>query len=298
MLELLKNLSYEDIPAYGGKAGMLSLMISNGISVPEGIAIGADEFIGVINSKAIKDSVFKFWNPISPNAMIDEARGIKGFIRELDITPLVNDVKILLASISLGSVKLIFRSSATSEDGRVFSFAGQFMSEPGDVNDVEKRIKEIWCSVFEQNVNLYLRGANKEHLSVNCLGMGVVIQRFVDFDVSGILFSKHPTIDIKNWLLIEYAEGALQKIVHGEIIPSRARINIATNQVLYESNDAILLCNEYIDDIVNFTNCLRTTIKCEVDIEWGIANDKVVFVQCRPITTLIQSECEVLSANG
>jgi len=285
VLDLLSNIVCNELQTYGGKACMLALMTSKSISVPKGIAIGTDEFFAVINHQAIKETVNSFWNPKSAEDMILDSKRIKDFVTNFDISLLAKKVRQELKELFPDDAKLIFRSSATSEDGNMFSFAGQFLSEKGNINDIECRIKAIWCSAFEQNVNDYVRNMGDVHISIDRLGMGIVIQQFCDFDVSGVLFSKHPTINIKNWLLIEYSDRPLEEIVHGEIIPIRARINVANKKVLYENKKYIALNDEIIDKMIAFTNILLGEMKCEIDVEWGVVKGDLIFVQCRPITT-------------
>ncbi|MDR2599060.1 MAG: PEP/pyruvate-binding domain-containing protein [Oscillospiraceae bacterium] len=286
MIELLENINSDELQTYGGKASMLSIMMNSAVSVPKGVAVSVDEFFTVVKHPAVKDTVERFWNPVSSEEMLRDACHIKQFIIDFDIAPLVDKVREFLLIMFSNSVDLIYRSSATSEDGKVFSFAGQFLSEPGNINEIEKQIKDVWCSVFEQNVNAYVRNMGNEYISTDFLGMGVIIQEFRKFDVSGVLFSKHPVINIKNWLYIEYSDKPLQQIVHGEIIPSRARVNIETKQVLYENKNSITFHKDNIDEIIIFTNNLKSKMRFEIDVEWGINDGNVIFVQCRPITTL------------
>ena len=74
------------------------------------------------------------------------------------------------------------RSSAVQEDGKQFSFAGQFETHLYvQWQDLQKFIKNIWKSNFSERVSTYLK---TNQLSPQ-FGIGVVIQEMIDPDVSG-----------------------------------------------------------------------------------------------------------------
>ena len=82
------------------------------------------------------------------------------------------------------------RSSCGVEDGADHSFAGQFdtyLNVPaGEIND---RITDCLCSLFNENVIEYML---RNKMDLHSLGMNVLVQKMVDSDVSGVLFTANP----------------------------------------------------------------------------------------------------------
>ncbi|MDH4298738.1 MAG: phosphoenolpyruvate synthase, partial [Cyclobacteriaceae bacterium] len=75
------------------------------------------------------------------------------------------------------------RSSATEEDGKRFSFAGQFESFLHvPFSDIQKAVKAVWQSAVSERVIKY-REENKLTFQ---FGIGVIIQEMICADVAGV----------------------------------------------------------------------------------------------------------------
>ena len=279
MIVPLSEVNYGESNLFGGKANMLSLMINNGINAPNGIAVSADVFFSVLNDSPIQKKFEQFWKTEGYDE--DVAKLATDYIMSVDVSRHTNALMgMVLERFSMDD-ELICRSSATSEDGNEASYAGQFVSPVGNYNQLEKTIKRVWCSVFAKNVKVYFD--RKKHKN-EIIGMGIVIQKLLHFDYSGVLFSRHPTMQIKDWIFMEFVQGALEKLVNGEVTPQKARINIANSHVLYE-NSGIRLPDAQVSTLISHVKKLKSILNADIDIECGIYEDKVVFLQCRPITT-------------
>ena len=87
------------------------------------------------------------------------------------------------------------RSSATSEDSKTASFAGQqetYLNVKGEANVIAK-IKEGWASLFEPRAIFY-RHENK--LDQVRSGISLVVQKMVESEASGVMF----TIEFITWI--------------------------------------------------------------------------------------------------
>lgn len=230
----------------GGKALSLSYMLRKGFPVPNGFVINTlafHQFAGNMET----DNVFRL---------------------ELE-----NALQ------SINAKQYMVRSSAVGEDSDDASFAGQLDSFicSNDPEDLLKHIKKCWESRFKDNVKKYETLTGK-HLQ----GMGVVIQKLIQPDIAGVLFSRHPENETK--LLIEYVEGHGEKLVSGAVTPESV-------SVCHQTNDA----PSQFKNLINDAKAIEKSYGFPVDIEWAIADGQHYFVQARPITTNANSTLQYWS---
>ena len=209
----------------------------------------------------------------------------------------------------LDSKYVAVRSSATAEDGSANAWAGQLESylNIGEENLLEN-IKKCWASLFTPRAIAYLfeKGLDKEKISV-----AVIIQKFIESEVSGVAFSVHPVTKNKTHIVIEACLGIGVATVSGEITPDMYVVEKQSWKIMEkninEQEKAIFpLKNGDIEwhvltkdkgekqklsdyEIVELSKLI---IKIEdyfafpVDVEWVMENQKFLIVQSRPITNL------------
>src|SRR6185503_14944313 len=113
-----------------------------------------------------------------------------------------------------GDVPVAVRSSATAEDSEEASFAGQqetYLHVRG-VDDIVERIRDCWCSFFSERALFY----RSKKGSLEDLGMAVVVQRMVEPDVSGVLFTVDPTKGRRDRMVVEAVFGLGEGVVSGQ----------------------------------------------------------------------------------
>src|SRR3989344_1830740 len=109
------------------------------------------------------------------------------------------------------------RSSATTEDLAEASFAGQqdsFVNVKGNT-DLIRNIKKCFASLFTSRATYY---RNKQGFANVQASLAVVVQKMVDSDKSGVIFSKDPSYK-KDHILVEAVWGLGEGIVSGAITP-------------------------------------------------------------------------------
>jgi len=120
----------------------------------------------------------------------------------------------------LGSSEPIFvavRSSATAEDLAQASFAGQqesFLNVKGN-EELIKAIKQCFASLFTSRATYYRAKKGFEKTKVS---LAVIVQRMIDSEKSGVIFSKDPTNRSEN-IILEAVFGLGEGIVSGRITP-------------------------------------------------------------------------------
>jgi pyruvate,water dikinase len=200
------------------------------------------------------------------------------------------------------------RSSATAEDLPGASFAGQqatFLNVSGEANVLEK-VKEAWASLFTARAIFY-RVTNKfDHFKV---GIAVPVQRMVQSEQSGVMFSIDPVTNDKRHIVVDAVLGLGEMIVQGAVTPDhyvldKASLEIVEKEVniqekIMSRNGAKTLITpltkekgskQKITDaeIVGLATLAKKMEKhyfFPQDMEWAIEKGKLYIVQTRPVTT-------------
>ena len=134
--------------------------------------------------------------------------GVPGSLRE----------QVLGAYRRLGDdVPVAVRSSATSEDTAGTSFAGMHETFANVVGGdaVLDRLVDCWASLFGERVIAYRagRGLTEEP------AIAVVVQRLVDAERAGVMFTADPSTGDRDRIVIEAAFGLGEVVVSGQVEP-------------------------------------------------------------------------------
>ncbi|MBQ8132747.1 MAG: hypothetical protein IJ193_09680, partial [Bacilli bacterium] len=166
------------------------------------------------------------------------------------------------------------------EDSDDKSFAGQYITElfNNSVETTIKSIKKCWKSLLGAHLDKYKTEKN------DAIFGGIVIQRMVTADFSGVMFTKNPVSNNKDCIVIECVKGVADKLVDNRVVPDRFFVNKEKLEIIDEINR-----NNIPHDIVLELAALGQKIEkhygCEVDIEWAVENNHIYLIQTRPITT-------------
>ena len=173
---------------------------------------------------------------------------------------------------NFGESKLVIRSSATCEDSIFFSGSGQydsFLNISGE-QQIMTAIKKVYSSFFSKNSKLYSKIYDID-LKGEC--MLVLVQKVAPVVQSGVMFSCNP-VDGTQKYIIESASGLGTNVVSG--VGNIQHIEI-------EKNDATC-SNEITTKLITCLEKIKKEFGYEVDVEWGIDNDKNIYIfQARPI---------------
>jgi pyruvate,water dikinase len=314
------KISKKDINTCGGKGASLGEVSGTGIPVPPGFVISAaafKKFLADNNLEAEIDTALRKVNPQDTESVEEAAEIIRHLILSLPIEKdlakeIINEFKKLKAPY------VAVRSSATAEDSKIDSWAGELESY---LNTTEKtllqNIKKCWASLFTPRAIFYRleRGLGGKKVLV-----AVVVQKMVQSEVSGICFTVHPVTKDKNQMIIEAGWGLGEAIVGGIITPDSyiidkknlkiIDVNVSEQKKYIIRNKASLRDNSN-NNIANITAAVpkrmqekqkldeRKIIKLakicvEIekhykkpqDIEWALEKNKFYITQSRPITTL------------
>jgi pyruvate,water dikinase len=310
------EVSKNDIPLVGGKGANLGEMTNAKIPVPPGFIVTANAYYGFLQRSGISDKIRELLEPLDVNdsrKLQQVANKVKGIILKATMPPeLAKEIRD--AYIKMGRGLVAVRSSATAEDLPTASFAGQqstFLNIEGDA-EVVIAVQKCWASLFEARAIFYRQQQGFDHFKV---GIAVPVQKMVQSEASGIMFTLEPVSSDTSKIAIEAGYGLGEAIVSGDVTPDTyivdkdglkivskrigkqewqiirnpagegEEVNIRVpltpaqqaEQKLTDS-DIITLAKlgKYIEDWYQFPQ----------DIEWAKEDRKIFIVQTRPVTTI------------
>lgn len=305
----------DDIGLVGGKGANLGEMASTDLPVPNGFIVTSGayfQFLKENNLEKIIKEASKEIDLEQPETVNRAANKVKPAIKKGKISEELAK-EIISAYAKLGSLLknsyVAIRSSATAEDLPTASFAGQqetFLNVKGEANVVEK-VRDCWASLFEPRSIFYRQQNNFDHLKV---GIAVVVQKMIDADVSGVMFTIDPITNEKNRIVIEAVYGLGEFIVQGKVIPDkyvvdRRNFDIISRDIAKQTVQLTKvgslnkqtrvpkklqtkrkLTDKQIIELAKLGKKIHQHYFFPQDIEWILLKDKFFVVQTRPVTTI------------
>lgn len=312
----------EDIDIVGGKGANLGEMTKAGFPVPPGFIVTANAYRHFLDVTHIRSKIESALHGLDVSNSVNLANASKKIITLMTRSEFPKEIahEIIAAYFRLdeGLLKhacVAVRSSATAEDLPGASFAGQqetYLNVTGEASLIEK-IKEAWASLFTARAIFY-RVTNKfDHFKV---AIAVPVQRMVNSDTSGIMFTLDPVTNDKNKIVIEAIFGLGEMIVQGAVTPDHYEVNKANLTLLSKvvkrqekkmvkkgNGNAIIvlpgsigskpkLPDRQILDLAGIAKKLEHHYFFPQDSEWAIEKGDIYIVQTRPVTTTGKREAE------
>lgn len=326
----------------GGKGANLGEMTSFGIPVPPGFVVTAQAYrdflekgnlvpkmhqllddLDIENSQKLSEASQKVKHLLLTSKMPDDiSKEIVKSYQDLSkkVTSSSSKFHSLMGAFGLGSLKVAVRSSATSEDSKDASFAGQnetFLNISGEKNLVDA-VRRCWASLFEGR-SIFYRVQNKfNHFDS---AIAVVVQTMVQSEVSGIMFSIDPVTNNHNRIVVETIWGLGEYIVQGKVTPDHYEINKSDMTIveknLFEQSVMLTrnstgtvkevsvpqnkqkkfkLSDDQIKQMAQLSLKLETHYDFPQDSEFAVSSDgKLYLVQTRPITTTAKSSSTTIT---
>jgi len=313
-----KEVGKGDVALVGGKGANLGELFRAGLPVPPGFIVTAQAYFNFLKETNLDLEIAK----ILKNLDVENGKELHKKALEIQKTIMAETLPTSLAKeISAAYQKLytsassnIFvavRSSATAEDLPTASFAGAqrtFLNVAG-AEDVTRAVKKSWASLFEARAIYYRKINNFEEGKV---GIAVPVQKMVQSEKSGVMFSSDPVTNDKDKIVIEAGFGLGEAVVSGSVTPDRYVVSKKelkiekkeVNEQLWQitkvgkidkhvslskaEQKKQKLTDEEIKQLAEFGVKIEEHYHFPQDVEWAIEGNNIYFVQSRPITTLSQ----------
>lgn len=302
----------DDVATVGGKGANLGEMTRSGFPVPNGFVVTSAAYVHMIEVNNLQDkikAVLKGLNVEDADALNRASKQVQKLIVN---SPFPKDIEeqVYKAYDKLGSDTWVaVRSSATAEDLPEASFAGQqetYLNVRGDAS-VIVHIRKAWASLFEPRAIYYRVQQGFDHFKV---ALAVPVQKMVQSDVSGIMFSINPVTNDKTRIVIEAVWGLGENIVQGAVTPDhyevdKTELKLLEHKVVHQDiemvrsgegniqrkvpvsrQDKRKLTDAQAEEVAKLGKKLQKHYFFPQDSEWAIENGKLYVVQTRPITTV------------
>lgn len=202
----------------GGKGANLGELCKAGFPVPEGFCITTrayQDFIATSKKDLYFDELDQL-NPDDLDRLRDLGQRIRNHLTQLEIPdPLKSPITEAWQSTGTQYTYAV-RSSATAEDLPTASFAGQqdtYLNIKGE-EELLEHIRKCWASLFTDRAISYRMKNGYDHRQVY---LSVVVQRMVDPEVSGIMFTADPLNGNRNVVSVDASFGLGEAIVSGMV---------------------------------------------------------------------------------
>jgi len=313
----LSELSGRDVAVAGGKGANLGEMARSGLPVPPGFVVTVDAWKAFIDDNALAAILAERSRGLdieNPLALKAAAEALQGAIRQGTLPAAVRTDLIAaydrLSQAAGEEPPVSVRSSATAEDSPNASFAGMFQSflNVTGAAALESAVRDCWASLYSPRLLSY---RVRQRIATD-IRMGVIVQRMVDSEKAGVMFTADPATNDHNHLVIEAAFGLGEVVVGGQVTPDHYVIDKTTLGVVArdighkpfmivraetggntrvelaaDRADAVVLADGEIRRLAGLAVRVEEHYASPQDIEWAIEKGEIFLVQTRPITTLI-----------
>ena len=281
-----------EVPRAGGKGASLARMSALGLPVPPGFVIPAECLAAALpdGGEALR-------------AALPDAERAQEIVAAAEPPAAIADAYEALG----GDPPVAVRSSACAEDSETASYAGQqetFLHVRGAAAVLD-RVRDCWASFFSERAIFYRRRKG----SLDDLGMAVVVQRMVQADVAGVLFTCDPVRRRRDRMVVEAVLGLGEAAVSGQVTPDHyvlkrdgtlKKAHVATQPFAIvplpeggttereldpDRGGAQKLGEEHLRALARIGDDLEQRLGRPQDIEWALEGGEIYVLQARPVTT-------------
>ncbi|NMC35701.1 phosphoenolpyruvate synthase [Candidatus Beckwithbacteria bacterium] len=307
------EIDHDSIPLVGGKGANLGEMTKAKIPVPPGFCVTAPAYFYFLEANNLRDEIRSILKGVNINVgrSLNAARDkIQALILKAKIPEDLEQaiVEAYKKMPQKDQTLVAVRSSATAEDLPDASFAGQqatYLNIQG-TKDVVRHVQKCWASLFESRAIFYREERGYDHFKV---GIAVPVQKMVQSEVSGVMFTINPVNNDKTSIVVESIFGLGEMIVQGSATPDHFEIDRRNWRIIHKevSDQDIELIkvngitkerkipesrigkqkleDKLIVKVAQIGEQLEKHYRWPQDVEWAFEDDKIYIVQTRPITT-------------
>lgn len=309
-----KDIDKSDLPLVGGKGANLGEMTQAGFPVPDGFAVTVESYDRFIEQNNLHGEINDLLKDLDRNDPVQLQKVSQKIQKKIERGDIPDDVRkdIIKAYKKLSGrfnkALVATRSSATAEDLPGASFAGQqatFLNVKGE-NSLLDNIRLCWASLFTARAIFYREENNIKHSQVK---ISVIVQKMVQSEVSGVMFSIDPVTNEKDRIIIEAVWGLGELIVQGSVLPDKYDVQKETFAILSKEisdqqiqlikkgqiteerevpakiRDKQKISDDEIVKLAKLADKLQKHYYFPQDIEWAKEGKNLYITQTRPVTT-------------
>jgi phosphohistidine swiveling domain-containing protein len=291
----------------GGKAMGLTRLERVGANVPWWVVLPAEAFTQHLAAAGLVDLVREELLGLTPDRAQEVGARLAAAVRSAPMDPAT---AAMVEAAVAGRYPLAVRSSVVGEDSAAASHAGLFDSYLflDDAQAVLDAVVRCWASAFNPRALAYRleRGGPVEPPT-----MGVIVQRAVEGEVSGVLFTSNPVSGRDDEALVSSCWGLGEGVVSGrcdadELVWNHHGRELSATTVTKDIHvvrapdgdgtsdapvdparrDVRSLDRDRAGRLVTAGLRIADALGGPQDIEWTFRGDQLLLLQARPVTAM------------
>ena len=294
-----------DASLVGGKAHSLDWLYKSGYRIPDTWVLTTAFFEDWVREVGESSSWNGLINGISGKASRDrslianQCRALADLIQSFGFSPKQTET---LEQLKLNEVnRFAVRSSGVDEDLSGASFAGMYESFLNvSPERLAARVKDCFAAAFDARVFLYRLSMG---FPMTISQMAVIVQRQIDSDVSGVVFSINPVNNDYDELVINAHPGLGEDLVSGLVTPDNwvidkntlGHIESRPSPSRQEAESNGCLSADQSEELSKTVLTIEQARGKPVDVEWAFVDETLYMLQVRPITNWVQLPPEMLT---
>lgn len=314
----LADLRLRDEQGFGGKSAALGELLAGGIPVPGGFAISAGVYSTFLEDAGLRERV----DGVLAGLDVDDLAAVQSVSAELTAAigaaelpePLRAELLERYAEIAAEAGErdppVAVRSSALGEDSAEATFAGQqetYLWVRGP-EQLCRAVQRCWASLHSPPSITYRARLGD---TAQAPAMGVAVQRMVDAEVAGVLFTCNPVSGDPSVVAIDASWGLGLAVVGGEVTPDEYLVSKVTGEVVRgavnpklveyrprpdgagtvllevpgERAHAPCLDDAHLAELMRVARDVERHFGSHQDVEWAIdGGGRTYVLQARPVT--------------
>jgi phosphohistidine swiveling domain-containing protein len=301
------------IALVGGKGANLGELSHAGLPVPPGFVLTTRAYDAFVEAGGLKDEIVGLASQADGPAAFEAAEErIRALFARGEIPDEI-EAEIRAAYDRLANENgeaVAVRSSATAEDLPGASFAGQqdtYLNVRG-AEALLEAVKSCWTSLWTARAMAYRA---HEGIDPATVSLAVVVERMVEAEAAGTLFTADPVSGQRDRTVINAAWGLGEAVVGGQVTPdtlvlekgSSGRVisretadkavmtvysgsGVRDRSVPEARRHQPVLDDEAAEELARYGARIEELYGTPQDIEWALAGGEFFIVQARPITNL------------
>ena len=298
-----------EVALLGGKGASLVRLTEAGFPVPDGFCLTTDAYAAFVAGNGLGPVIGQLTRRLDPQdaAALERVSSIitTGFEAGDVPSSVVNQLREGYAGLGFGRVAV--RSSATAEDLPSGSFAGQQESflDIGDIGALVDAVRGCWASAWSPRALAYRA---RQGVAAD-VSVAVVVQRMINAQASGVMFTVDPVTGLDSALTINAAWGLGEAVVGGDVTPDTVVVDRRSGRVTRQRTAAKTVMTVRtaggtalapVPEKLRHRSSLPKTqavrlarlgrriealFQQPMDIEWCRVEDELFILQARPVTT-------------
>ncbi|MFF2243844.1 PEP/pyruvate-binding domain-containing protein [Arthrobacter sp. NPDC058130] len=302
-----------DVALAGGKGVGLGGLVRAGLPVPPGFVLNTSAYADFVAANHLGAGISELASlppQAGPQDYEDASKRIRGLFAGGSMPAVIAaELGAAYALLGNGDTAVAVRSSATAEDLASASFAGQqetYLNVRG-AEALAAAVTDCWASLWTARAMAYRA---REGIGPDVVRLAVVVQRMVEADAAGVMFTANPANGRRDQTVISAAWGLGESVVSGTVTTDDVVVEAATGSVLSRrtaDKEVMTVYAEHgtreqavpasrrhqavLDDraavaLAGHGTRIADHFGSPQDIEWARAGDEFFILQSRPITAL------------